>query len=162
MDGQKGQGEPVVKARISQFYCFSLYIPPSSSRRPLLWCSLIPVRNIPQKVLFTQATYTPENTLYPIPMLIHPYYPILEILRPIYHGPGMYTHNVRVRYNVYCPFWGYPCIQKFPRRQCHSDRVLATVSKNPKFSTCAGIIMSTYIISVCIIGPEVLHESRLA
>lgn len=74
MDGQKGQGgrrwRPVVKAilsmhtyiqytvRISQFYCFSTVV-------SIPFCSLIPVRNIPQKVLFTQATYTRKHFILP-------------------------------------------------------------------------------------------------
>lgn len=45
-------------ARISQFYCFSTVV-------SIPFCSLIPVRNIPQKVLFTQATYTRKHFIPP-------------------------------------------------------------------------------------------------
>jgi hypothetical protein len=96
MDGQKGQGErqwwqthrkgePLaicilyyihihIAQRISQFYCFSTVV-------SIPFCSLIPVRNIPQKVLFTQATYTRKHFIPPLlwPSTLHTlmyiYYP---------------------------------------------------------------------------------------
>lgn len=124
----------------SVYLSFIVSLPPS----PIPFCSLIPVRNIPQKVLFTQATYTRKHFI---------------------HHPSRATINPINIYIIYYPF-GITFIAHFecasrgqiPMRMSFrsgfSDRV-----KEPKILDLRRYtyIVHTYIV---IIGRRVLSVIR--